>query len=159
MPPGGFEVHLDDFEGPFDLLLGLIAKHKLDVTEVALAQVTDEFIGTSGPAARDWDLGEASEFLVVAATLLDLKAARLLPAAESRTRRTSPCWRPATCCSPGCCSTARSRRSRPRSPSGWPTEAAGPASGPGSSRSSPSCCPSWSSGSRPSSSPSSRPRR
>jgi segregation and condensation protein A len=77
-----FEVHLDVFEGPFDLLLGLIAKHKLDVTEVALSQVTDEFIGFIRARGSDWDLGQASEFLVVAATLLDLKAARLLPAGE-----------------------------------------------------------------------------
>jgi len=78
----GFEVHLEVFEGPFDLLLGLISKHKLDITEVALAQVTDEFVGYIRSRGPDWDLGEASEFLVVAATLLDLKAARLLPAAE-----------------------------------------------------------------------------
>ncbi|HEY6793562.1 MAG TPA: segregation/condensation protein A [Kineosporiaceae bacterium] len=80
--PPGFEVHLEQFEGPFDLLLGLISKHKLDVTEIALAKVTDEFmahIRSRGPA---WDLGQASEFLLVAATLLDLKAARLLPSAE-----------------------------------------------------------------------------
>jgi len=75
----GFEVHLDVFAGPFDLLLGLIAKHKLDITEVALAQVTDEFIAHIRAADGTWDLGQASEFLVVAATLLDLKAARLLP--------------------------------------------------------------------------------
>jgi segregation and condensation protein A len=78
----GFLVHLDNFEGPFDLLLGLISKHKMDVTEIALAQVTDEFIGWIRAKGKDWDLGEASEFLLVAATLLDLKAARLLPAAE-----------------------------------------------------------------------------
>ncbi len=78
----GFEVHLDVFEGPFDLLLGLIAKHRLDITEVALAQVTDEFIAHIRAAEGAWDLGQASEFLVVAATLLDLKAARLLPAGE-----------------------------------------------------------------------------
>ncbi|MBK6874111.1 MAG: segregation/condensation protein A [Kineosporiaceae bacterium] len=77
-----FEVHLDNFEGPFDLLLGLIAKHKLDVTEIALAEVTDEFLGWIRQRGTDWDLGETSEFLLVAATLLDLKAARLLPAAE-----------------------------------------------------------------------------
>lgn len=77
-----FEVHLDNFEGPFDLLLGLIAKHKLDVTEIALAEVTDEFVAWIRGRGSDWDLGEASEFLLVAATLLDLKAARLLPAAE-----------------------------------------------------------------------------
>ncbi|WP_084469624.1 segregation and condensation protein A [Jiangella gansuensis] len=76
----GFEVHLANFEGPFDLLLTLIAKHKLDVTEVALSQVTDEFIAYIKDA--DWDLDETSEFLVVAATLLDLKAARLLPSGE-----------------------------------------------------------------------------
>ncbi|GEL93592.1 segregation and condensation protein A [Cellulomonas composti] len=78
----GFEVHLDNFSGPFDLLLGLIAKHKLDITEVALARVTDEFIGYIRAAEADWDLNRASEFLVVAATLLDLKAARLLPSAD-----------------------------------------------------------------------------
>src|ERR1700742_4911235 len=70
------------FEGPFDLLLGLIAKHKLDITEVALATVTDDFIGYIHSHGSDWDLDVASEFLVVAATLLDLKAARLLPAGE-----------------------------------------------------------------------------
>jgi segregation and condensation protein A len=81
-PPAhaGFAVHLDNFEGPFDLLLSLIAKHKLDVTEVALSQVTDEFISFIRAAGGAWDLGQATEFLVVAATLLDLKAARLLPA-------------------------------------------------------------------------------
>jgi segregation and condensation protein A len=77
-----FEVHLDVFSGPFELLLGLISKHKLDITEVALARVTDEFIAhirAAQAADDDWDLGQASEFLLVAATLLDLKAARLLP--------------------------------------------------------------------------------
>jgi segregation and condensation protein A len=79
---GAFEVHLDVFEGPFDLLLGLISKHKLDITEVALSQVTDEFIAYIRARAEGWDLDQASYFLVVAATLLDLKAARLLPAGE-----------------------------------------------------------------------------
>ena len=79
---GGFEVHLDVFEGPFDLLLGLISKHKLDITEVALSQVTDEFIAYIRARTDGWDLDQASYFLVVAATLLDLKAARLLPAGE-----------------------------------------------------------------------------
>jgi len=81
-PPAhsGFAVHLANFEGPFDLLLSLISKHKLDVTEVALSQVTDEFISFIRAAGGAWDLGQATEFLVVAATLLDLKAARLLPA-------------------------------------------------------------------------------
>jgi segregation and condensation protein A len=81
-PTAEFRVHLDNFDGPFDLLLGLIAKHKLDVTEVALSQVTDDFIAHIRAAGPQWDLGQATEFLVVAATLLDLKAARLLPAAE-----------------------------------------------------------------------------
>jgi segregation and condensation protein A len=76
-----FSVKLVNFEGPFDLLLQLIGKHKLDVTEVALHQVTDEFIAYIRAMGDDWDLDEASEFLVIAATLLDLKAARLLPAA------------------------------------------------------------------------------
>ena len=77
-----FQVHLDVFSGPFELLLGLISKHKLDITEVALAQVTDEFIAhirSAQAADDDWDLDQASEFLLIAATLLDLKAARLLP--------------------------------------------------------------------------------
>jgi segregation and condensation protein A len=77
-----FEVRLDNFEGPFDLLLSLISKHKMDITEVALSQVTDEFIahvkaGASADGA--WDLEQTSSFLVVASTLLDLKSARLLP--------------------------------------------------------------------------------
>jgi segregation and condensation protein A len=77
-----FEVHLDVFEGPFDLLLGLISKHKLDITEVALSQVTDEFISYIRHRSGGWDLDQVSYFLVVAATLLDLKAARLLPSGE-----------------------------------------------------------------------------
>ncbi|WP_433365124.1 segregation and condensation protein A [Actinoplanes sp. CA-142083] len=79
---GKFTVRLQNFTGPFDLLLQLIGKHKLDVTEVALHTVTDDFIAYIRAMGDDWDLGEASEFLLVAATLLDLKAARLLPAAE-----------------------------------------------------------------------------
>ena len=80
--PTGFSVHVGDFEGPFDLLLQLISKHKLEVTELALHQVTDEFISYIRGQGTDWDLDEASSFLVVAATLLDLKAARLLPSGE-----------------------------------------------------------------------------
>ncbi|CAM3751180.1 segregation and condensation protein A [Nocardioides zeicaulis] len=74
-----FAVRLDNFEGPFDLLLGLIAKHKLDITEVALSQVTDEFIAHVKALGETWDLEQTTSFLLVAATLLDLKAARLLP--------------------------------------------------------------------------------
>jgi len=78
-----FEVHLENFSGPFDLLLSLIAKHQMDITEVALAAVTDEFISHIRRAEGGlWDLDQASEFLVVAATLLDLKAARLLPSGQ-----------------------------------------------------------------------------
>src|SRR5690242_7076157 len=79
---GAFQVHLDVFEGPFDLLLALISKHKLDITEVALSQVTDEFIAYISERSDGWDLDQVSYFLVVAATLLDLKAARLLPSGE-----------------------------------------------------------------------------
>ncbi|MFC8534037.1 segregation and condensation protein A [Streptomyces sp. NPDC057249] len=79
---GRFTVRLANFEGPFDLLLQLISKHKLDVTEVALSKVTDEFMAHIRAMGPDWDLDQTTEFLVVAATLLDLKAARLLPAAE-----------------------------------------------------------------------------
>ncbi|MFJ8084338.1 segregation and condensation protein A [Streptomyces sp. NPDC096205] len=79
---GVFKVRLANFEGPFDLLLQLISRHKLDVTEVALSKVTDEFMAHIRAMGPDWDLDRTTEFLVVAATLLDLKAARLLPAAE-----------------------------------------------------------------------------
>jgi segregation and condensation protein A len=78
-PAAGFAVHLDNFEGPFDLLLSLIAKHKLDVTEVALSRVTDEFIAFIKVGGGQWDLEQTTSFLLVASTLLDLKAARLLP--------------------------------------------------------------------------------
>jgi segregation and condensation protein A len=77
-----FTVRLTNFEGPFDLLLQLIGKHKLDVTEIALSTVTDEFIAHLRALGDQLDLDQASEFLVIASTLLDLKAARLLPAAE-----------------------------------------------------------------------------
>ena len=78
----GFSVRVGEFEGPFDLLLQLISKHKLEVTELALHTVTDEFIAYIRGQGSEWDLDEASGFLVVAATLLDLKAARLLPSGE-----------------------------------------------------------------------------
>jgi segregation and condensation protein A len=74
-----FEVRLDNFEGPFDLLLSLISKHKLDITEVSLSRVTDEFIAHVKKLGSIWELEETTSFLLVAATLLDLKAARLLP--------------------------------------------------------------------------------
>jgi len=82
---GGFSVHLSNFDGPFDLLLQLISRHKMDVTEVALSIVTDEFISfirALEASGEGWDLDQTTEFLVVAATLLDLKAARLLPSGE-----------------------------------------------------------------------------
>jgi segregation and condensation protein A len=82
---GGFSVHLANFDGPFDLLLQLISRHRMDVTEVALSIVTDEFISfirALEASGEGWELDQATEFLVVAATLLDLKAARLLPSGE-----------------------------------------------------------------------------
>lgn len=82
---GGFTVALENFQGPFDVLLSLIAKHELDITQVSLSVVTDEFIQYVRALQEDASpkaLDEASEFLVVAATLLDLKAARLLPRGE-----------------------------------------------------------------------------
>ena len=75
----GLRVRLENFEGPFDLLLQLISKHKMDVTEVALSRVTDEFLDHLKAHGKDWDLDQTSQFIVVAATLLDLKAARLIP--------------------------------------------------------------------------------
>jgi segregation and condensation protein A len=81
----GFNVHLSNFDGPFDLLLQLISRHKLDITEVSLSLVTDEFISfirKLEDSGEGWRLDQATEFLVIAATLLDLKAARLLPSGE-----------------------------------------------------------------------------
>ena len=80
--PPRFTVRLHNFTGPFDLLLQLIGKHQLDLTEVALHRVTDDFIAHLTALGDDADLDETTEFLVIAATLLDLKAARLLPDAE-----------------------------------------------------------------------------
>jgi segregation and condensation protein A len=84
-PESGFSVHLSNFDGPFDLLLQLISRHKLDITEISLSLVTDEFISyirSLELSGQGWQLDQATEFLVVAATLLDLKAARLLPSGE-----------------------------------------------------------------------------
>ena len=81
----GFNVHLSNFDGPFDLLLQLISRHRLDITEVSLSLVTDEFISfirKLEETGEGWRLDQATEFLVIAATLLDLKAARLLPSGE-----------------------------------------------------------------------------
>jgi segregation and condensation protein A len=78
----GFAVRVAGFEGPFDLLLALIAKHRIEVTELALHVVTDDFIAHVRAQGAQWDLDEATSFLVIAATLLDLKAARLLPDGE-----------------------------------------------------------------------------
>ena len=78
----GLQLVLDNFEGPFDLLLQLISRRKLDITEVALSRVTDEFIASMRAAQAGWDLDQTSSFLVVAATLLDLKTTRLLPSGE-----------------------------------------------------------------------------
>ncbi len=81
-PATGFSVSLSNFDGPFDLLLSLIGKHELDITEVSLSKVTDEFISYLRNLDSDKELDEATEFLVVAATLLDLKVAGLLPQGE-----------------------------------------------------------------------------
>ena len=121
----GFQVRLSNFEGPFDLLLQLIFAHRLDVTEVALHQVTDDFIAYTKAIGPQMELEETTAFLVVAATLLDLKAA---PAAARRrsARRGGPraARRSATCCSHGCCSTGRSSTSRRCSPSSRPRRCA-----------------------------------
>ena len=84
-PSNEFSVHLANFDGPFDLLLQLISRHKLDITEISLSIVTDEFIAfirALEASGEGWRLDQATEFLVIAATLLDLKAARLLPSGE-----------------------------------------------------------------------------
>ena len=79
---GGFRVSVGEFEGPFDLLLSLISKHELDITEISLSVVTDEFIQYLNQLDLERELDQATEFLVVAATLLDLKVAGLLPQGE-----------------------------------------------------------------------------
>jgi segregation and condensation protein A len=78
----GFSISLGNFDGPFDLLLSLISKHELDITEISLSKVTDEFISYLKTLDEAEELEQASEFLVVAATLLDLKIAGLLPKGE-----------------------------------------------------------------------------
>lgn len=78
----GFRVSLSNFDGPFDLLLNLISKHEMDITEVSLSAVTNEFIAYLSQLDDDEELDQASEFLVVAATLLDMKVAGLLPQGE-----------------------------------------------------------------------------
>lgn len=78
----GFRVELGNFDGPFDLLLSLISKHELDITEISLSKVTDEFIAYLRTLELHEELEQASEFLVVAATLLDLKIVGLLPQGE-----------------------------------------------------------------------------
>lgn len=77
-----FELSLSNFEGPFDLLLTLISKHELDITEVSLSKITDEFIAFLKGLDGLEEMDQASEFLVIAATLLDLKIAELLPRGE-----------------------------------------------------------------------------
>lgn len=78
----GFSISLSNFNGPFDLLLSLIGKHELDITDISLSMVTGEFIAYLKQLDSVEELDQASEFLVVAATLLDLKVAGLLPQGE-----------------------------------------------------------------------------
>ncbi len=78
----GFAISLSNFEGPFDLLLSLISKHEMDITEVSLSRVTDEFISYLKGLEEHEEMEQASEFLVIAATLLDLKIVGLLPKGE-----------------------------------------------------------------------------
>ena len=81
-PEPGFRVSLAGFDGPFDLLLTLLGRHELDITEISLSKVTDEFISYLKGLDAEEELEQASEFLVVAATLLDMKVAGLLPQGE-----------------------------------------------------------------------------
>lgn len=136
-----FTVRLVNFEGPFDLLLQLISRHKLDVTEVALSKVTDEFMAHIRAMGPDWDLDQTTEFLVVAATLLDLKAARLLPTAEVEDEADLALWRRGTCSSRGSCSTARTSGSRTSSATGWSPSPVATRVPSGSNPSTPSCSP------------------
>ena len=105
----GFRIALGNFEGPFDLLLQLIQAKKLDVTEVALSEVTDEFVAYTRALGETADLDETTEFLLIAATLLDLKAARLLPRGDV-TLRILSFWRLETFFSLAFCSTRPTNR-------------------------------------------------
>ena len=135
-------------QGPFDLLLGLIAKHQLDVTEVALALVTDEFIAHIRGAEKQWDLGQASEFLVIAATLLDLKAARLLPPRDVEDAEDLELLEARDLLFARLLQYRAYKGSRRTSRSSSRRGPAVPAPGLRSSRTWPRCCPSWS-GDRP----------
>ena len=77
----GYKVHTDVFEGPFDLLLRLITEQRVDLYEVALAEIVDAFLAEV-EAMQRLDLEVATEFLVIAATLVELKCRRLLPGRE-----------------------------------------------------------------------------
>lgn len=81
-PAAEFRLSLTNFDGPFDLLLSLISRRELNITEVALSAVTEEFLAYLRGVDSAEELDRASEFLVVAATLLDLKIAGLLPRGE-----------------------------------------------------------------------------
>lgn len=76
------EVRLDVFEGPIDLLLHLVTRQRVDIYEISLATITDEYL-TAVAALDEIDLEAATGFLVVAATLLELKSARLLPGPDA----------------------------------------------------------------------------
>ena len=109
----GFSVKLENFDGPFDLLLQLISRHKMEITDVALATVTDEFIAhirALEETEDGWKLDQATEFLVVAATLLDLKAARLLPSGEVDDEEDLALLKPEICYLPDYFNTEPSRR-------------------------------------------------
>jgi len=144
---GGFEVHLDVFEGPFDLLLALISKHKLDITEIALSSVTDEFIGYIRAKADAWELTRPATSWWWPRPCSTSRRPGCCRPARSTTRRTWPCWKPGTCCSPGCCSTAPTRRSPRCWPAGWPRPGGGSRGGcrwnPASSTCCPRCCSAW----------------
>ena len=79
MPEGKkYEIHLDNFDGPLDLLLHLIDKNKMDIYDIPIAVITEQYMQFL-EEAREMDLEIASEFLLIAATLLSIKAKMLLP--------------------------------------------------------------------------------
>jgi hypothetical protein len=105
-----FVVSLEEFSGPFDVLLSLIAKHRLDVTALSLHQVTDDFLAYIKARGDEWTLDEATEFLVIAATLLDLKAARLIPGGEVEDEEDIAVLEGEICCWLDFCSIEHSRK-------------------------------------------------
>ena len=140
-PDRAFRVHLENFEGPFDLLLQLISRHKMDVTEVALSRVTDEFLDHLKAHGKDWDLDRPANSSWWPRHFSTSRPPGCSRPVKWTTRRISRCSRPVISSSPGCCNIARSNRWRPIWPPPSIAKAVDILGRSGSSRGSPACYP------------------